>query len=510
MARYTSTKQRLCAVLLGIISLSGTGLAQKLSWSEQIPIESFKGMREVERYQMKVAEKHYLKGEYKIALDEYEKFLGLYETSSGAAYSQLMWSHCLVKLRKVNTAIRDGFQSVIDYWPQSEEAVMASFLIAKSYQAIGETAKATAAYRQLMEAYPDGQTTILAKMNLLEIAKTAQENDTVLDLLEELTFETTRNENSKGHCEIASRELALFYFRAGDFANATKALGTTYSKGSNLDHYISEYGRPAIQHLNRADETKDKATKLADQMIAHFEKSIPADVSEDPAKKVARDSLNRIAATYGSVGKKENVRTTYERIGKLLGSDDALLGQIAGYHRGNGERDKAREIYSKYENQIAGKGAIAGMLREEGKLDEAIAVYRELIDADTSRLNDYLWAIAECYEGKKEWKNAIQTYRQIDRFPTNYFRMASCHRRLKEWKEALSLLAQCKSDERHSPEAMIQIALTYEQAGQRENAIKAFQLTCRTHPKSSQASRAHAHLQSKYDITVTLGGAKDD
>ena len=148
------------------------------------------------------------------------------------------------------------------------------------------------------------------------------------------------------------------------------------------------------------------------------------------------------------------------------------------------------------------------MLREEGKLDEAIAVYRELIDADTSRLNDYLWAIAECYEGKKEWKNAIQTYRQIDRFPTNYFRMASCHRRLKEWKEALSLLAQCKSDERNAPEAMIQIAQTYEQAGQRENAIKAFQLTCRTHPKSSQASRAHAHLQSKYDITVTLGGAK--
>ena len=140
--------------------------------------------------------------------------------------------------------------------------------------------------------------------------------------------------------------MALFYFRAGDFANATKALGTTYSKGSNLDHYISEYGRPAIQHLNRADETKDKATKLADQMIAHFEKSIPADVSEDPAKKVARDSLNRIAATYGSVGKKENVLTTYERIGKLLGSDDALLGQIIANHDFNFDlRRKINSIF---------------------------------------------------------------------------------------------------------------------------------------------------------------------
>ena len=356
----------------------------------------------MERYQMKVAEKHYLKGEYKIALDEYEKFLGLYETSSGAAYSQLMWSHCLVKLRKVNTAIRDGFQSVIDYWPQSEEAVMASYLIAKSYQEIGETKKATAAYRQLMEAYPDGQTTILAKMNLLEMAKTAQENDTVLDLLEELTFETKRNENSKGHCEQASRELAQFYFRNGDFANAIKALGTTYTKDNNLDHYISEYGRPAIQHLNRADETKDKATKLAEQMIAHFEKSIPTDVSEDPTKKIARDSLNRIAATYGSTGKKKTCWQPMNELENFWAVTISFSARSRVIIAATAKRDKAREIYLKIRKiKIAGKGAIAGMLREEGKLDEAIAVYRELIDADTSRLNDYLWAIAECYEGKK-------------------------------------------------------------------------------------------------------------
>ena len=33
-------------------------------------------------------------------------------------------------------------------------------------------------------------------------------------------------------------------------------------------------------------------------------------------------------------------------------------------------------------------------------------------------------------------------------------------------------------------------------------------LTCRTYPKTGQASRAHAHLQTKYDITVTLANGE--
>jgi len=44
----------------------------------------------------------------------------------------------------------------------------------------------------------------------------------------------------------------------------------------------------------------------------------------------------------------------------------------------------------------------------------------------------------------------------------------------------------------------------------KEQAIKSFQRVCKAFPKSGQASRAHAHLQTKYKITITLGGAKDE
>ena len=87
--------------------------------------------------------------------------------------------------------------------------------------------------------------------------------------------------------------------------------------------------------------------------------------------------------------------------------------------------------------------------------------------------------------------------------------MASCHRRLKQYKEALILYHQARADKGSAPNATIHIAYTYEEYDQKENAIKWFQQTCKLYPKNSRASQAHAHLQNKYKISVTLGGANE-
>ena len=57
---------------------------------------------------------------------------------------------------------------------------------------------------------------------------------------------------------------------------------------------------------------------------------------------------------------------------------------------------------------------------------------------------------------------------------------------------------------------MLHVAYTLEEWGEKERAIKAFQQVCKQFPKDSHASRAHAHLQDKYNISVTLGGAKEE
>lgn len=44
----------------------------------------------------------------------------------------------MMHLKKPKTALRDGFQSVIDYWPDSEEATIAAYCIADAYRKMGE------------------------------------------------------------------------------------------------------------------------------------------------------------------------------------------------------------------------------------------------------------------------------------------------------------------------------------------------------------------------------------
>jgi tetratricopeptide (TPR) repeat protein len=89
--------------------------------------------------------------------------------------------------------------------------------------------------------------------------------------------------------------------------------------------------------------------------------------------------------------------------------------------------------------------------------------------------------------------------------------MAACHRALKQHKEALILYGQIlNGHEGLAPWAQLQIGYTYEEMTARELAIKAFQSCCKKFPKASYASTAHAHLQNKYKISVTLGGATDE
>ena len=231
-------------------------------------------------------------------------------------------------------------------------------------------------------------------------------------------------------------------------------------------------------------------------------------------------------------------------MGKVLGMDDAILGSMAAWHKEKKRIDQARSIYGRYKDKVNGRRAIASSYREEGnyeeavrqylsliamdkdreadwqrdvvgtwreayKWDKAIATYQILLKVDPDRYSEYNWGIAECWEKQSKWKEAILSYRQTDRFPDAYFSMAECHRHLKKWNEGLILLNQARSHENVADRAQHRIAQFYEMSGQKEKAIKSFQITCKKYPKSRYASISHAHLQTKYGISVTLGGATD-
>jgi TolA-binding protein len=474
-----------------------------LSDLEQIPLATFEQMREVERYQLKIAEKHYTNKSYKIALAEYEKFLTLYEKSPGAPYAQLMWSHTMVHLKKPKTAMREGFQSVLDYWPESHEATLAAYCIGDAYRKMGEVKSAQAAFRFVISQYPEHQIAIRSRVDLLHYARLHEDEARQLALLNDLTYQVARTEASKGACIDACHELARIHFIAQRLDEGRKALATTYT-GPKLFDTVYEFSLKTINHLLKAPAGKTAAQKLGDQLLA----GLRAETIKQPER--AKDFLYRAAALHGTLGRPSDTWRLYGEIGERFGKDDALLGKMAEWCKSRDKRDEARRIYGQFKDVVAGRKNIAAMFLEEGKIKEAIAVFRQLIEIDGEQAGDYLWSIAGCYEKLADWKKAIATYRQVDKFPQNYFRMAACHRRMEQYKEAIVLYNQTKVIDRAAPDASLQIGFTYEQAGEREKAIRTFQLTCKRYPKSGEASRAHAHLQNNYNINVTLGGAEDE
>ena len=559
--------------ILSLVLAFGSFATAALSTLQQIDVKTFEKMREVERYQIKIAEKHFLKGSFKIALAEYEKFLTLYEKSAGAPYAQLMWSHTMMKLKKPKTALREGFQSVIDYWPESLEATIASYCMGDAYRTMGEIKDAQKCFRFLIKEYPGHELAMRARQDLLYYARLHEDMEERLTLLNELTFIVERNENSRDDCVKACHELAELHCFAQKLEQGKKALSTTYS-GTKLFEQVYNLSVKTMKHLLGDQKTRIAALKLGDQLIMTLRNE--ASVRTE----LASQFLYQAADLNTTLGRHSDTMKIYREIGDRFGMNDSLRERMAQWYKSRDRRNEARKIYSEFEDQLTGLKNLAAMSLEEKKVaaaisiyremikidednsveyllniascyesqpdwekaiacyrqiikidkdnsvkylltiagcyktqsnwDKAIACYREIIEIDGENSGEYLWSIAECHETQLDWKNAIACYRQIDRFPANYFAMANCHRKLKEQQEAITLYNQIKILEKSAPEASLQIGYTYEEAKDKEKAIRTFQLTCKRYPKSGQASKAHAHLQNKYNINVTLGGTEEE
>ncbi len=495
---------------LALITITTSPALARPEKFDEMSLERWAKLREVERHQLNTADKYYGKGEWKIAIAEYEKYLKLYENSEGASYAQMRWSICQVQLRKLNTAIKDGFQSVIDYWPDSPDATKCAYLIASTYRDMGQVVNAKRAYGQVIEKYPEDVVAVRAKLDLIELAKKENDDKRVMMLLSDLTFDTKRNATNADHCAGASRDLAHRLFMAGQYDEAVKALETSYKEG-HLTRWIYEVSAGPISSLSGDDKRKETGARLADRVVAHLNEIMPAALTDDQLRQRAMTYHYWIADTHSRARRPAQVIQVYQQMEKTFGVDDTLLENFAQWHRGQQKRDEARKVYARFANQITGQSRIAYMWREERKWDEAIAIYETLETQDKERSAQWRWEIAECYDAAGKLREAIGSFQLSERYPQCLDRMASCHRRLKEFQQALNYYGQIiTAYPDHGASARYNIGETFEAMGKEENAIRAFQQVCRDYPTSGQASRAHAHLQNKYKINVTLGGAKQE
>ncbi len=480
-----------------------------LAWAvkyDELALDRWAKLGEADRYQLNIAEKYYRELNWKAALSEYEKFLTLYEKSEGAPYAQLKWSICQVNLRKSNSAIKDGFQSVIDYWPDSSEAIAAGYLIGKTYKDMGETKQAKKFYGKVLAEHPDNLMALLARIDLADLARIEGDEKRRLALWNEVVYRADRKGDAAPFCADISNQLATHHFSDGNFVEALKALATTYQE-PQLPTYVHYYVRGPLAQLIAVPESKARGLKMADAAIAYIKGKIPAGPKDDGEKTQFRQDWYYVAEIEHYAGRPDLALAAYDAVLNAFGADDDTLGRKAGQLKSAGRRDEARAHYNRFQNQAEGQHQIAHSFREEQKWDQAIAIYQNLVSSDAKNGNRWNWELAGTYRDAGKFKEAIGVFRLCDNFPEDLRQMAACHRRLGEAKEALVLYQQVMAHAPSAPGALLEISRTYEEANQKEAAIKAFQQVCKRFPQSGEASAAHARLQDVYKINVTLGGA---
>ncbi|MFM8274770.1 MAG: tetratricopeptide repeat protein [Gemmata sp.] len=549
MAPLATTVTRALVVALAICACSALAPAGPL---DEMPVERWAKLKEAERFQLNAAERLYREGQWKAAADEYEKFLKLYDKSEGAAFAQLKWSRCMVNLRKQNAAIKDGYQSLLDYYPDSPEAPIAGLLIGRTYRDIGDAKPAKKAYAKVIAAHPKHFAAVMARLDLVDMAEKENDNATRVRLLRELTYDVERKGPTSEPCVEASQKFARLTFRTGNFEEGLKALATSCSE-VQLPHLLMHPNWGALPTIvgeltGAKDEPAKKAAgeKLTDAGAAWLKTQVTANLKDAKTKPQAMAVWYDIAVLRRHAGQADKQKAVYEEIVAALGPDDVTLGHLAQWYKSQKQFEQARNTYGKFKDAAEGQGNIALSYREEmppqtdkavaiyrqlaadakaaprwlgeaamayrkgGKPDQAIAVYRELITSDAKGADGYAVAIADTLYDASRWKECIAAYRGTNNFPTNYLHMATANRRLKQYDEAITLYRQViAGSPQHASAALLQIAYTQEEAGKKEDAIKTLKLICDKHPKSSEGSTAHTRLNDVYKIPVTLGGAKD-
>lgn len=518
---------------------------------DEMSIERWAKLREAERFQLNAAERLYRESQWKAAGDEYEKFLKLYEKSEGAPFAQLKWSHCQVKLRKQNAAIKDGFQSLLDYYPDSPEAPIAGLLIGSTYLDIGDIKLAKKAFVKVIAAHPKHFAAVMARLELVEIATKENDAPAKINLLRELTFDVKREGATVAPCVTAARQYTQLVFRLGNFDEGLKALATTCSEADLPVHLMhpSLGALPQIASeliVSKDEPVKKLGEKLADAGAGWLKVQATNWLKDPKTKPAGVQAWYAVAEVRRHVGQPDKQKAVYDEMLAALGPDDTTFSYLAQWFKVDKKRDLARATYAKFKDVAEGQGQIAYSYVEEGptgtdkavaiyrqlaadvktaprwlgaaaqayrqggKPDLAIAIYRELLTSDAKNADGYAIAIADTLYYAGRWADCIVAYRGTTNFPTNYLHMAAANRQLKKHDEAITLYKQVMAGSApHASAALWQIALTQEEAAKKEDAIKTLKQICDKFPKTGEGSAAHQRLNEVYKIPVTLGGAKD-
>lgn len=222
-------------------------------------------------------------------------------------------------------------------------------------------------------------------------------NYTAVDLLRE-ALESARGETAA--IAIQSLQQAVFanlenttlinlladvYVRAGKFDDASKLLDEASSRLRATDIAAASVLRLSLGDIYlRADRFTDAAA--AYESALKYRGLDAAETLSDDEREFAMQVFDKLIQTLKAANKPSEARAVIERARKLLGKDDLFADrQLISLYRETGKRAEAlaavRAVRTRFPEDYGFIRLEATLLAESGKIDEAVAIVKKLIQS---------------------------------------------------------------------------------------------------------------------------------
>ena len=139
-------------------------------------------------------------------------------------------------------------------------------------------------------------------------------------------------------------------------------------------------------------------------------------------------------------------------------------------------------------------------------MDEAKKLLEDKAKQFPKKKDEAYLTLSEININLKNYKEALANYEQLSKNPNYEYKKGWLYRTMGQHEKAIEIYDALATSPWHQSGAWLNKAYALEALNRRKEAIKLLQKICVKYPKSDHASRAHSHLQNRYDIQMTLGG----
>ena len=536
-----------------LLLLPGWLCGAKKVFDLELPNKKFIKLNVFERAQYKKAYALVKKGNFKAAIDEFEKFKQQHPDNSQMAYVVFMKAYCLHQAKQRNKAVK-VYNEVLDYFGDDILYAGASlYFMAHAHFDNGDIKSGLKAFKEMAEdedyqkhALAAGAFRYLAENRLknkkvsetvkylkLIVVNFAKENPKeALIALNELcdyfilmkqisAYETFVKENIKQEKEYqivlnvtgrmknvlrfndSSKWIRYTNFTTADNKDLTK-LFLAYYRGkktvfkdrewtyhSTLMDFLSQYGTSeALAEMKNA-EAYIKAVKEEKTRDSYYNSLIEI---------LLRHRLEgRFDMSVSLASKIKSPELKQQRYSRII---DTMIG--------HGQSQAAIILLDRLSDKTVALWKKVSIYSSQKKYDKVLNTMDEIVKADPKQEQTVKSRKAGLYHHQiKKYPEAIKLYREIGTPPSSLWSISDCYHRMGNIKAAISSLTELENAFPDSaPDAALKKTRIYHGAKDKKLAIATARRILKQYPKSKASSQAHQILE-EYGIS-TGGGVIEE